>query len=206
MNRYLSYIILAVSSMIHLSSEGQIPTNTSTAVKVNPIYQEVHPAPDIAGSSLQIVVEATQRNAVADGVLLAHGGNVTGYSLHVEQGIPVFEVTQKKEIFRVAWPEPVKGKMRIVADLGENEMSLSVNGEPKVSATSPGLLRAQPKIGLSVGYDARSNAGSYEVPNPYNGTILSTRIDAGGRHMAKARTIWSGLFRHLEIPVRQVRP
>jgi xylan 1,4-beta-xylosidase len=175
--------------LIHLSSEGAIPTDTSTAVEVNPIYQEVHAAPDIAGSSLQIVVEASQKNAVADGVLLAHGGNVIGYSLHVEQGIPVFEVTQKKEIFRIAWPEPVKGKMRIVADLGENEMSLSVNGEPKVSATSPGLLRAQPKIGLSVGYDALSNAGSYEVPNPYNGTILSTRIDAGGTPPAVAKVM-----------------
>jgi len=156
MNRYLSCICLAVSSMFHLSSEGEIPTNTntSTTVKMNPIYKEVHAAPDVAECSLQIVVEATQRNAVADGVLLAHGGNVTGYSLHVEQGIPVFEVTRKKEIFRVAWPEPVKGKMRIVAGLGDNEMSLSVNGEPKVSATSPGLLRGQPKIGLSVGYDA----------------------------------------------------
>ena len=135
---------------------------------MNPIYQEVHAAPDIAGGSLQIVVEATQRNAVADGVLLAHGGNVTGYSLHVEQGIPVFEVTRKKEIFRVAWPEPVKGKMRIVADLGENEMSLSVNGEPKVSATSPGLLRAQPK---SV---CRSVMMPAVMPGPTKFPILTT--------------------------------
>ena len=153
------------------------------------IFAETHTAPDVKDCPLRIVVEATQRNAVADGVLLAHGGNVTGYSLHVEQGIPVFEVTRNKEIFRVAWPEPVKGKMRIVADLGDNEMSLSVNGEPKVSATSPGLLRAQPKIGLSVGYDAHSNAGSYEVPNPYNGTILSTRIDAGGTPPAVAKVM-----------------
>lgn len=173
----------------HLASKGKIPTNTSTTVNMDPIYQEVHAAPDVAGCSLQIVVEATQRNAVADGVLLAHGGNVTGYSLHVEQGIPVFEVTWKKEIFRIAWSEPVKGKMRIVADLGENEMSLSVNGEPKVSAISPGLLRTQPKIGLSVGYDALSNAGFYEVPNPYNGTILSTRIDAGGTLPAVAKVM-----------------
>ena len=72
--------------MIHLSSEGAIPTNTSTAVEVNPIFQEVHAAPDVAGNSLQIIVEANLRNAVSDGVLLAHGGNVTGYSLHVEQG------------------------------------------------------------------------------------------------------------------------
>ncbi|MDB4459207.1 sulfatase-like hydrolase/transferase [bacterium] len=164
-------------------------TNTSTTVKMNPIYEEVHPAPDIAGGSLQIVVEATQRSAVADGVLLAHGGNVAGYSLHVEQGIPVFEVSRKKEIFRIAWPEPVKGKMRIVAELGDKKMSLSVNGAPKVSAASPGLFRAQPKIGLSVGYDARSNAGSYEVPNPYNGTILSTRIDAGGTPPAVAKVM-----------------
>ena len=85
--------------MFHLSSEGEIPTNTSTSttVKMNPIYQEVHAAPDIAESSLQIVVEATQRNGVADGVLLAHGGNVTGYSLHVEQGIPVLKSPRKKK-------------------------------------------------------------------------------------------------------------
>jgi arylsulfatase len=153
------------------------------------MFEETHTAPDVKDCPLRIVVEATQKNAVADGVLLAHGGNATGYSLHVEQGIPVFEVTRNKEIFRVAWPEPVKGKMRIVADLGDNEMSLSVNGEPKVSATSPGLLRAQPKLGLSVGYDARSNAGSYEVPNPYNGTILSTRIDAGGTPPAVAKVM-----------------
>lgn len=171
------------------AKEKKKKTDTSTTVKMNPIYQEVHAAPEIAGGSLQIVVEATQKDAVADGVLLAHGGNVAGYSLHVEEGIPVFEVSRKKEIFRIAWPEPVKGKMRIVADLGDKEMSLSVNGAPQVSAASPGLFRAQPRIGLSVGYDARSNAGSYEVPNPYNGTILSTRIDAGGTPPAVAKVM-----------------
>ena len=153
------------------------------------IFEETHTAPDVKDCPLRIVVEANIKGGIADGVLLAHGGNVTGYVLHVEEGIPVFEVTQKEKLFRVVWPQAVKGRMRIVAELNTENMSLSVNGEPAVEAPSPGLLRAQPKIGLSVGYDALSNAGSYEVPNPYNGTILSTRIDAGGTPPAVAKVM-----------------
>jgi arylsulfatase len=165
MQRYDSINAIAGCLLLGVFCGTGVFAEEHTTKALPSIFEETHTAPDVKDCPLRIVVEATQKNAVADGVLLAHGGNATGYSLHVEQGIPVFEVTRNKEIFRVAWPEPVKGKMRIVADLGDNEMSLSVNGEPKVSATSPGLLRAQPKLGLSVGYDARSNAGSYEVRN-----------------------------------------
>ena len=67
-------------------------------------------------------------------------------------------------------------------------MSLSVNGEPAVEAPSPGLLRAAQNR-LSVGYDAHSNVGSYEVPNPFNGTILSTRIVSAGKPPATAKVM-----------------
>ena len=66
------------------------------------IFEETHTAPDVKDCPLRIVVEATQKNAIADGVLLAHGGNATGYSLHVEQGIPVFEVTRKGQHMAIA--------------------------------------------------------------------------------------------------------
>ena len=60
------------------------------------IFEETHTAPDVKDFPLRIVVEATQKDAVADGVLLAHGGNVTGYSLHVEQGIPMRKIRKMK--------------------------------------------------------------------------------------------------------------
>ena len=132
MQRYDSINAIAGWLLLNVFCGTGVFAEEPTTKALPSIFEDTHTAPEVKNCPLRIVVEATQRNAVADGVLLAHGGDATGYSLHVEQGIPVFEVTRKKEIFRVAWPEPVKGKMRVVAELGENEMSLSVNGEPKV--------------------------------------------------------------------------
>ena len=56
-------------------------------------------------------------------------------------------------------------------------MKLSVNGAPPITKTSPGLIPNQPLDPFTVGRDTLSAAGDYSVPNPFNQTILKTRVE-----------------------------
>jgi hypothetical protein len=147
------------------------------------------------------VIEANARKIVPQGVVLAHGGNVMGYALHFDKGVPMFDVRIRKKVTRVAWPEAVDGALRIEARLDKETISLSVNGGAVVTQPSPGFFPEQPKGGLSVGFDEGNPAGDYEAPNPFNGIIISTRIEAGGKPPAVApvmdrETIEAGLKAH----------
>lgn len=59
----------------------------------------------------------------------------------------------------------------------------------------------QPKDALNIGRDSLSAAGDYEAPNPFNQTIVSTRIQAGDKpppmHPVKDRaTLQAGFASH----------
>lgn len=135
-------------------------------------------SPNIANRSVKIVAEARSGNP--HGVVLAQGGVQHGYALHFVEGKPAFDVRISGRVTRVMAQNPVQGRVRLEAHLGKEKMSLSVDGEPAGSVPSPGFIPVQPKDDLSVGRDALSAAGDYQSPNPFNGTVVSTRVDAGG--------------------------
>ncbi len=144
-------------------------------------------SPKIANKELRIVVEANSRGESPQGVVLAQGGREHGYTLHFIDGRAVFDVRVHGKVTRIAAKEPVKRAIRLEAELTRKSMTLKVNNELAASAASPGLIPVQPKDGLSVGQDTLSAAGDYQSPNPFNGTVLSTRVDAGGQPPAVAQ-------------------
>tara|TARA_B100000927_G_scaffold26389_3_gene19805 strand:+ start:5104 stop:8166 length:3063 start_codon:yes stop_codon:yes gene_type:complete len=141
--------------------------------------------PDIQKKPILIVVEA-KPDPNASGVILAQGGREHGYAIHIVDGKPTFDVRVNGKVTRLQGDEIGKGPVRIEAYLGPKNMRLVVNSGKKLAMPSPGLIPAQPKDGVSVGLDARSSAGDYEAPNRFNGTVLSTRISAGGEPPAVA--------------------
>jgi arylsulfatase len=102
------------------------------------------------------------------------------------EGKPTFDVRVDGKVTRLQGEEIGKGPVRIEAYLGPKNMRLIVNSGEKLATASPGLIPVQPKDGVSVGLDALSSAGDYEAPNRFNGTVLSTRISAGGEPPAVA--------------------
>ncbi len=142
------------------------------------------PTPQIAKKPVAIFAEV--KSPEAHGVVLALGGKEHGFALHFIERKAVFDVRVDGIVTRVMAKNPSRGGIRLEASLDRKKISLSVNGGPPVTADSAGLIPVQPKDGLSVGRDIRSAAGDYDAPNPFNGTILSTRVTAGGEPPAVA--------------------
>ena len=134
-------------------------------------------APQIANIPLRLL--AAVESPAPHGVVIAQGGDRNGYALHFVEGRPVFDVRISGRVHRLPWPTATKGEIHLEARLDRDLMSLSVNGK-KVSIASPGLIPAQPTDPYATGRDELSSAGDYEAPNPFNGTVVETRIEAGG--------------------------
>ncbi len=132
-------------------------------------------SPDIAGKPLRLSAEI--RASRPDGVILAQGGDTLGVALHLIDGKPAFDVRIDKRVTRLALDAPVRGRVRLVATLTAETMSLAVDDENPVTRPSPGLIPAQPMDGLNVGYDERSAAGDYQAPNRFKGRILSAKLE-----------------------------
>ena len=138
-------------------------------------------SPAIANKELRMVAEVSARSETPHGVVLAQGGREHGYALHFIDGRPAFDVRVNGEVTRIVGNESLNRSIRLEATLDRKAMTLTVNRELIGSDTSPGLIPVQPKDDLSVGRDTQSAAGNYEAPNPFNVTITSTRVDAGGK-------------------------
>ncbi|MEM9281951.1 MAG: sulfatase-like hydrolase/transferase [Verrucomicrobiota bacterium] len=136
-------------------------------------------SPVIANQPLKLHVEV--KDPKPHGVILAQGGRVNGYAIHVVDGLPTFDVRVGGKVTRIQGDGPMKGRFRIDATLGRKKMTMSINGEKPLSVPSPGLIPRQPKDPLSVGLDKLSAAGDYQPPNPFSGLISNTRVEAGGK-------------------------
>ncbi|MEO2016442.1 MAG: family 43 glycosylhydrolase [Fuerstiella sp.] len=102
---------------------------------------------------------------------------------------------------RILAKEPLRRAIRLEASLDREKMSLTINGESVGAVSSPGLIPVQPQDEFSVGRDTQSAAGNYVAPNPFNGTVISTRVDTGGKPPAitepmRRKDIRAGLKSH----------
>ncbi|MFT4588562.1 MAG: iduronate 2-sulfatase [Limisphaerales bacterium] len=165
------------------------------------VQAAVSNTPRIAKQELKIVVEVNARKVAPQGVVLAQGGREHGYALHFVDGCAAFDVRVNGKVTRIIGKQSLSRAIRLEASLDRKTMSFKVNGELVGSVKSPGLIPAQPKDDLSVGEDTDSAAGNYAAPNPFNGTVISTRVDAGGKAPAVAepmrrKEIRAGLKSH----------
>ncbi|MCB1092022.1 MAG: sulfatase-like hydrolase/transferase, partial [Verrucomicrobiae bacterium] len=141
--------------------------------------QSANANPEIANHPLRIIAEI--ESPMPRGVVLAQGGREHGYAIHFVEGRPAFDVRVSGKVTRLIAKDAVRGSVKIEASLTSERMTLTVNGSLAGSTVSPGLIPAQPKDALSLGRDELSAAGDYEAPNPFNGSIVNTRIEAGAK-------------------------
>ncbi|MEM6776268.1 MAG: sulfatase-like hydrolase/transferase [Planctomycetota bacterium] len=155
-------------------------------VGAEPYYKEVRdktPAnavgksPSIAKRPLEI--EASVSSSHPHGTVLAQGGNQHGYALHFLDGRPAFDVRVNRTVQRLVSPKPVHGEITLRATLTSKTMTLAVNEEEPILGPSPGLIPVDPVDDLSIGFDERTAAGDYQVPNRFRGKVVDYQIQDG---------------------------
>jgi arylsulfatase len=136
-------------------------------------------APDLRSRSYTITVEILERG---DGVLVAHGDQTSGYSLHVDRGHVVHDLSVGGHHQVVRADRPLPDGPCVVTfrmERGEPFMgrapgsgTLSIDGEPCATFETDRIFVVTISwSGLDVGRDRASPVGDYESPNAFTGRI-----------------------------------
>lgn len=133
-------------------------------------------APNIGGKPFSV---RCQIDSASDGVLVAHGGTVIGYSLYVKD---------KTVRFAVRSGTSAIGRVSVRADADVNKivanvdraglLSLTVNGRTEKSTSKSGShkISKQPQEPLSIGFDSQNPVDSEAPKNRFEGTIADIRV------------------------------
>jgi arylsulfatase len=133
-------------------------------------------APRVAGKAL--MVAATVEAAGASGVVLAHGGDRSGYALYLAEGRPAFSVCTNWTRTTVHGSALGKGEHTLEARLEKDgRMALLVDGKTVAEGKAPGPVAGEPGDSLQIGADLIKPVGEYAVPNPFAGTIRRIRLE-----------------------------
>ena len=136
-----------------------------------------HAAPRVGGGKW-IRLNATIDPAAPSGVVFAHGGDKSGYSVYLENGRLTFATC-------VDWKRTV---VSANAPLGEGAhaieafwqvdgtMLLKVDKKLVARGKAPGTLRSQPGDSVEIGADRVKPVGDYESENLFSGTISALRL------------------------------
>lgn len=131
-------------------------------------------SPDVANRTLKI--SARIKSDKPDGVVVAQGGTLVGYSLYLRDGRVIFGVRTQKKLEEITVGDVITGKAVTVEAtlLKDGTRSLTVDGK-QVSSPGP-ALDPQPALGLSVGHDQVHHVGSYKK-EVFQGTIKDLVLD-----------------------------
>ncbi len=127
-------------------------------------------APKVAGGrSLQI--KGTIRSDSPSGVILAHGGSRSGYSVYFDEGHLCFVACVNKERTVIRSSAAITDSASFEANWNpKGEMFLKVNGK-LVGKAEAGILNREPDNSLHIGADLHQPVGDYKTPNFFSGTI-----------------------------------
>ncbi len=127
-------------------------------------------APKVAGGrSLQIAGDI--RPASSSGVILAHGGSRSGYSIYLDEGHLCFVACVDKERTVVRTSAVITDSASFEAKWNPTgEMFLKVNGK-LVGKAKTGILKREPDNSIHIGADLHQPVGDYTAPNYFSGTI-----------------------------------
>ncbi|MES2438006.1 MAG: arylsulfatase [Verrucomicrobiota bacterium] len=136
-------------------------------------------APDIANRGLTLTAKFTAKEE--DGVIIAQGGAVSGYSLSIHHGKLTFFIRSAGNVSSVVLDEPVAGTVTAIAQLkADGALSLTV-AKKQASNHGQGLISTTPKDGLDVGNDTAAPVGPYTTAIPFKGVIESVQIQLSPR-------------------------
>jgi arylsulfatase len=139
-------------------------------------------APKIAGKGFSIDAEI-EAGTKTEGVIVAHGGSATGWSLYLKGGRIVFSVRHdSNQIQRVSAPISTEGSQHVRATLAPSgEISLAVNKAEPVTAKSDGSLTRHPQENLSVGHDDANPVDAESPRKRFDGKLVKLLVKVSGK-------------------------
>ncbi len=132
-------------------------------------------APQIGGKPLTISAEVQSESP--EGVIVAQGGSLNGYALHLHAGKPVFTVRVAGDVSSISAPEKPGGRFRVEARLDrDGTLSLAVDGKNVAHGKAAGVIPAQPHEDFCVGFDNGRPVGDYDGKAHFHGTISNLKV------------------------------
>ena len=153
-------------------------------------------APKISGNTVRVTAEVTSDGK--DGVVVAQGGAAMGYSLHITDGRPVWDVRIRDGLFSATGGQPLpKGRVKLAAEITmDGRMTLKVDDKVVATAKASSSFPVEPLDGLEVGLDDKGNVGNYQGQFKFGGVIHSAMVEVqtatGDAQVGGRVTRWAG--------------
>lgn len=147
------------------------------SIKLGDIYASAS-APAIAGKEFSISCSVIPVDGNAgQGVIVAHGGSVIGYSLYLKDDVVVFVTRNGGVVSRVKSRISAGEALEITAGLmKDGTLTLKISNAQPATARSPGLLKSHPQEDLSIGLDDRNPVDPESTAKPFKGQLKALRI------------------------------
>lgn len=133
--------------------------------------------PNIANHAFTVTVKLA--SPARDGVLVAQGGTVNGFSLYFKGGQLHWAIRRDRELKAVtSKADTMVNPRNVTASLGgDGTMRLTIDGREVGTGQAGGLLPKLPTDGLQVGKDLKGAVGDYKGPFPFGGRIESVVLE-----------------------------
>jgi arylsulfatase len=154
------------------SSEKEVSEATRFELKSGDDL-EGNQRPDIVNHAFSVTVEVAAPGS--NGVLVAQGGTVNGFSLYFKGGDLHWAIRRESEVQIItAHAVELANARKLTGSLvADGTPHLSVDGHEVASGKPQGLIPGLPADGLQVGKDSKGAVGDYRPPFPFKGEILS---------------------------------
>ena len=141
-----------------------------------------------------LAVAAWVKAEQPDGVVVARGGGILGYSLYIQGGIPRFGVSANSKRAGVSATQKVTGDWVHLAGVltADAQIQVYVNGALAGTAAAPGLIPRDPADSMQIGADEGSAVAAYEGGLPFKGSIDEVRVYHGVLPAAAVRRLAAG--------------
>ena len=170
-------VTLYPTSRKHPARKARKPINPISwdKVKMGDTYASSS-LPDMAGKpfSIQATVKI-ESGQKPNGVILAHGGSAVGYILYAKDDRLSFSIRGGTPVFqKVSFPSP-GDKMKILASLSGETLSIRVGGQ-SAEVKSPGLLSRHPQESLCIGHDDANPVDPGAPRSRINGSLSTLKV------------------------------
>ena len=145
-------------------------------------HLSVAPSHRLDPSGSPVVIGAWIDPSISKGVLIAIGGETTGLSLYLKDGVPTFAVRSKgKRTLAQAERRATAGRWTHLMGVleADGRIRVWVDGRASGDAAQAELLEVRPKDGLSIGADTGTQVGDYPDEQPYSGKLRDVRFYRG---------------------------
>ena len=143
---------------------------------------EVPKSDSLDPTGTPLTVEAWIRPEKGDGVVVARGGAIHGYTLYLDGGRPMFALRVDEKI------ESVSASDRVSMDewvhlagvaTPDKKLLIYVNGKLAGEAETSGFIVSNPGESMQIGADGKGSVGDYRSPLAFSGNIDEVRIYEG---------------------------